>query len=87
MAESTSYLEVYAVPMSEQHIVEFTETSYGLQHPQACRPNLLDCDYHLYLQDTIEPEQLPGRYTMQINQDTEAVDIPYVEYRVAEDTE
>lgn len=30
----------------EQHIVTFWGTQWGLQHPLACRPNLLDCEVH-----------------------------------------
>ena len=26
------------------HVLEIREESWGLQHPEACRPNLLDCD-------------------------------------------
>lgn len=51
--------------MDEKHIVEFTKTGYALQHPLACRPNLLDCKYDFYLREfKDEPDKEPGRYYM-----------------------
>jgi hypothetical protein len=50
-----------------EHIVEFNATGYGLQHPLSCRPNLLDCEYNVYLASLDEPELEPGRYTMYLN--------------------
>lgn len=51
--------------MKELHIVEFTETEYALQHPRACRPDLLSCPYNIYLREyKDEPDQAPGRYKM-----------------------
>ena len=55
--------------MDDQHIVEFSETGYGLQHPLSCRPNLLDCEYEIYLREfKHEPDKEPGRYVMMIHE-------------------
>lgn len=55
------------------HIVTFDEVGYGLQHPPACRPNLLGCRYNRYLAyDLDEVPELPGRYVMTLS-DTNVV--------------
>jgi hypothetical protein len=49
---------------AEGHIVDFTETGFGLQHPPSCRPNLVGCRFNVYLSDLGVPEEEPGRYRM-----------------------
>jgi hypothetical protein len=49
--------------LDPRHIVEFSTTGYGLQHPVTCRPNLLDCSYEKWLAAR-QPRQKPGRYVM-----------------------
>lgn len=48
------------------HIVQFSDISYGLQHPEECLPNLLDCAYDMYLRECEEPDKRPGRYGMKM---------------------
>lgn len=55
--------------LDDRHIVEFTATDYGLQHPLACRPNLIDCEYNRRLASAGEPAMEPGRYVMTIDPD------------------
>ena len=47
-----------------RHIVEFTDTGYGLQHPLDCRPDLIGCPFNQYLAGLDEPDRPPGRYVM-----------------------
>jgi hypothetical protein len=49
---------------AEGHIVDFTGTGYGLQHPPSCRPDLIGCRFNVWLADADEPDELPGRYRM-----------------------
>jgi hypothetical protein len=48
----------------DEHVVTFTETSYGLEHPIACRPNLAGCMYQEWLASQPAPDEDPGRYRM-----------------------
>ena len=49
---------------AEGHVVDFTETGFGLQHPPSCRPNLIGCRFNVWLSDADGPEEEPGRYRM-----------------------
>lgn len=49
---------------AEGHIVDFTEDGYGLQHPPSCRPDLIGCDYNVWLAALPGPHGSPGRYRM-----------------------
>jgi hypothetical protein len=44
------------------HIIDFGETGYGIQHPAPCRPNLLDCPFNGAAQRLDGPPAAPGRY-------------------------
>ena len=48
----------------DEHIVTFTETGYGLEHPIRCRPNLIGCQFNEWLASQMAPDQEPGRYVM-----------------------
>ena len=50
--------------MEAWHVVEFTTTGYGLQHPLRCRPDLLGCPLNAHLASAPGPEAPPGRYLM-----------------------
>jgi hypothetical protein len=52
------------VPEKTDHIVDFEEDGYGLQHPLACRPTLLDCPWQKWLSvQAVRPVPV-GRYKM-----------------------
>lgn len=59
------------VPTGEtEHIVDFTETGFVVQHPLACRPNLLACHYSdAYFDGPLGDE--PGSYRFRFNGDGE----------------
>ncbi len=61
---------------AEGHIVDFTETGYGLQHPPSCRPNLIGCAFNEYLADADGPDREPGRYSMSRDMDYSPVYLP-----------
>lgn len=44
------------------HIIDFGETTFGIQHPSPCRPNLLDCPFNGAAQRLDGPPVAPGRY-------------------------
>jgi hypothetical protein len=47
----------------DMHIVEFKEDGFALLHPIDCRPDMLGCDFHVWL--GYEEEQMPpGRYAL-----------------------
>jgi hypothetical protein len=48
----------------DEHIVDFTESGYGLQHPIRCRPNLIGCQFNEWLATQMAPDEEPGRYLM-----------------------
>ena len=52
------------IDLDLEHVVEFDAYGYGLQHPVACRPNLLRCPYNVHLASLDEPAREPGRYVM-----------------------
>lgn len=64
--------------ISEDHIVNFDETGYGLQHPLVCRPNLLDCIFNQYLADSEKPDMVPGQYIMRWNYGVEEAEYTLV---------
>jgi hypothetical protein len=47
-----------------RHIVEFTFSGYGLQHPLDCRPDLIGCPFNAYLAALDGPDRPDGRYAM-----------------------
>lgn len=53
-------------PEDREHYIDFDETGWAIQHPLACRPNLLDCGLHhaitLAAAGWDEPPRPPGRY-------------------------
>jgi hypothetical protein len=49
----------------DEHIVTFTESGYGLEHPIRCRPNLIGCILNEWLATQMAPDQDPGRYIME----------------------
>ena len=55
------------IHLGERHIVDVTDRSYGLQHPAACRPNLIDCEFNRWLAAQDNPPQSPGRYFMDLS--------------------
>ncbi len=50
--------------LAAPHIVEFTRTGYGLQHPIACRPDLIGCPLNRWLARQTRPAKNAGRYLM-----------------------
>jgi len=56
--------QLLAQGYQDEHIVEFSETGYGLQHPIRCRPNLLGCQFNEWLASEMGPDEEPGRYLM-----------------------
>lgn len=50
------------------HVVELGETGWAIQHPLACRPNLLDCPTHravdTFMDARVGPPVDPGRYVV-----------------------
>jgi hypothetical protein len=48
----------------DEHIVDFSESGYGLQHPIRCRPNLIGCQFNEWLATQMAPDKKPGRYLM-----------------------
>ena len=51
------------------HIVDFSATGYGLQHPVECRPDLIGCHVNRYLAGLDAPEEPPGRYVVRLTPD------------------
>jgi hypothetical protein len=49
---------------TDEHIVTFSETGYGLQHPIRCRPNLIGCMFNEWLATQMAPDRDPGQYVM-----------------------
>lgn len=60
----SSVREQQVLDSMDIHIVEFTEDEYALQHPIACRPDLLSCRYQKRLKRESSPMMGPGRYWM-----------------------
>ena len=52
---------------AEGHIVTFSASGYGLQHPPSCRPDLIGCKYNRYLASKSEADRRPGRYRMTLD--------------------
>ena len=48
----------------DQHVVTFSESGYGLEHPIRCRPNLIGCQLNEWLAWQPAPDREPGRYVM-----------------------
>jgi hypothetical protein len=48
----------------DEHIVTFSESGYGLEHPIRCRPNLIGCAFNRWLATAAGPDREPGRYVM-----------------------
>ena len=48
----------------DEHVVTFSKTGYGLQHPIRCRPNLIGCQMNEWLATQMAPDEEPGRYVM-----------------------
>jgi len=44
------------------HIIDFSDTGFGIQHPAPCRPNLLNCPFQGAAQRLDGPPIAPGRY-------------------------
>lgn len=38
-------------PLKDKHVVTYKAEQWGLQHPLACRPNLLSCQVHLAMHE------------------------------------
>jgi hypothetical protein len=55
-------------PDNEKHILDLTEESWSLQHPLACRPDLLQCAVHAKVTDFfVQTELAPDRYYVEVN--------------------
>lgn len=54
---------------NEQHVAEFDEHGWGMQHPVGCRPNLLDCRVHRAMQVISEAPGPLGRYIVLLDDD------------------
>jgi hypothetical protein len=54
---------------AEGHIVTFSDTGYGLMHPPSCRPDLIGCEYNVWLAEQDGPAREPGRYRMTFGDD------------------
>lgn len=54
--------EKWRAAEAEGHIVDFSDSGYGLQHPPSCRPDLIGCPINVYLASLDEPDMPPGRY-------------------------
>ncbi len=59
------------VAIAEHHVVEFSASGYGLQHPLRCRPDLIGCHVNRYLAGLDGPEKPPGRYVVVLAPDEE----------------
>lgn len=53
-----------ATGYTDEHIVTFTGTGYGLEHPIDCRPDLIGCVHNEWLASQTAPDRLAGRYVM-----------------------
>lgn len=47
---------------NDDHIIDFGDTGFGIQHPAPCRPNLLDCSFQAAAERLDGPPVAPGRY-------------------------
>lgn len=48
---------------NDDHIIDFSDTGFGIQHPAPCRPNLLGCPFQAAAQRLDGPHApAPGRY-------------------------
>lgn len=47
---------------NDDHIIDFGDTGFGIQHPASCRPNLLVCPFQAAAQRLDGPPVAPGRY-------------------------
>lgn len=56
--------EAELVKIDRRHIVTFSRTGYGLQHPLPCRPNLLGCPVHKALARRRSIDRPPGKYVV-----------------------
>lgn len=54
--------------IDDPHILETTETDWGLQHPLSCRPNLLDCPFHAAMTHLESPPEVPGRWVIELDE-------------------
>lgn len=55
------------------HVLEIRPTSYGIQHPPECRPNLLDCELEGVMSGKEAASAGPGRYPAEVGPDGELV--------------
>lgn len=55
-----------------RHVVEFRDSGWSMQHPLACRPNLLDCEIHSVVSHDMDKATGPpaplGRYYVRIEE-------------------
>jgi hypothetical protein len=47
---------------TNDHIINFGDSGFGIQHPAPCRPNLLACPFQAAAQRLDGPPVAPGRY-------------------------
>ncbi|WP_431977609.1 hypothetical protein [Micromonospora haikouensis] len=61
--------QLAALDVGEQrHIVDLRAGGWTLQHPIACRPNLVDCPVNRAAErDLAAPAVVPGRYVVEVN--------------------
>lgn len=59
-------VEVEAVTEPGTHQLHVKDGGWGLQHPFSCRPNLLDCGVHAYVEVLMAGDDAPepGRYEL-----------------------
>ncbi len=56
-------LPAYAAAIAQrEHIIEVRPTSYGVQHPIACRPHLLECPVEIAMSELQAHPGPPGLY-------------------------
>ena len=50
------------------HLVDIGERCWAIQHPDRCKPNMLDCDVHQefadYMSTVYDPPVALGRYVL-----------------------
>ena len=68
--------EAGALP-ADEHIAEFRDDGWGLQHPLRCRPDLIGCAVNRAVStlcdESDEPPRPVGRYVVTLDDDSEPV--------------
>lgn len=64
------------------HVVEIRENDYSIQHPPSCRPNLIDCRFHVLMQRGRifnGQKKAPGRYRARLVWPNDEVQLELIE--------